>query len=850
LSELPPTNLTQAPNSVSRMSEGATSAALVVGIDRYDIGPTGLRPLSGAVADAAAAVAWLQALDVPNERIFLHASPVDAPAAVATGVAVRAAREQDVWGSAYRISRLSGSRLFIFLFGHAVFEPRWKRLFFTQEFGVNDNWANLSIDRHIDYFLSTNFRRQFLFMDGCNNLPYPEDARGRFRAGFLGGEDVTPRAQNCMVACFSCSQSEVSAEIGGRGLFTRHLLEALAPASPLADALQLDWTTGEQSVDITLAMAVLKPLVTQEAATAPGGQLQHPDYRLEGFPAADRPTIMHLPGEAFRLDVHLDPAADVPMAVRQVEVEGEVPPYWTLRWAPGGSSAAPTPARLPKGLATHVVCWVNDGWRCEPGQVRLMVDTDQSLLFRLGTDGEAGAPGGWVSPTPDTVEIHRLFAHRHGIGDWYGTPYGDAARTLGMSGPPVGGTGIDRGITIFEHESGPEFHVKRSARRRASTVVRKWWTALDHVTPTDVTYRLEVIETNTSPAEPAQVRLEVPPGGAVRLAGPLADQRVVHVGPAGADRSGDAPRSPRELELEPLITARPGPIRVAVELPWGSWSRVVHLSDHGLTRVALPAAVGLPPLRTILASELSRATGDTLAIGTSGSRPVGWVQTGLFDTSKRRLRAGRRGGAAWSLIVPDLNETRPGPMPLVSLASGVRFPVMAGRAFGVEATRRVLRVEPLSPVPTPLWDVLVTTGRLDSLDRQERNELTSGKWEDPILGVAAAYAIYMTGDRRALDTVLETTRSLLTRTPVCDLDLLEITASHPRGGRLRTGEADRLDRLAMQGAVPAFRWGVPLALDLAARARKSHSLGVWSAALRQVEERFSPLSIWTIWQAA
>jgi hypothetical protein len=249
------------------MTEGATTAALVVGIDRYDVGPTGLRPLTGAVADATAAVAWLQALDVPNDRIFLHASPDQAAVAAATSVRVRPARELDIWGSAHRLSRLSGSRLFVFLFGHAVFEPRWGRLFFTQEFGVDDNWANLSIDRYVRYLLSTDFRRQFLFMDGCNNLPYPEDARGRFQAGFRGGDDVTPRAENSLVACFSCSQTEFAAEIGGRGLFTRHLLKALTPGSPAPDTLQLDWATGEISVDITRAMAYLQPLGAGEAAT-------------------------------------------------------------------------------------------------------------------------------------------------------------------------------------------------------------------------------------------------------------------------------------------------------------------------------------------------------------------------------------------------------------------------------------------------------------------------------------------------------------------------------------------------------------------------------------------------------
>lgn len=833
------------------MTEGATTAALVVGIDRYDIGPALLRPLSGAVADAAAAVGWLKTLDVPNDRIFLHSSPLDAPAAVATGVAVRPAGERDIWSSAYEIGTLSGSRLFIFLFGHAVFEPRYKRLFFTQEFGVNDNWANLSIDRYIDYFLSRDFRRQFLFLDGCHNLPYPEKARGRFRAGFLGGEDITPRAENSMVACFSCSQSEVAQEIGGRGLFTQHLLEAVAPTAPLPDALLLDWRTGERSVDIRLVMEALAPLVSQEAATAPGGQLQHPDYRLEGWPT-DRSTIMRLPGDGVGLDIEVDPATDVGTGLRLVEVQGESPPYWTRRWA------EPPAVKLPKGLPTRVVCWVQNGWRCRPEQVRLSIDSDQSVRFLLDRDVRPGMPETWVPPEPGTVEIHRLFAHQLGTGDWYETPYKEAASTLGKPAPPAGRAVVAPGITMFEHESGPEFHVGGDARRRADAVVGDWWRALENVTPIDVSYRLEIIETVPAPAEP-ELRLELPPGGADRLAGPLAGHRVVRVGAAGAAPSEETLRSLQEVEREPLIKARPGPVRVAVELPWGSWSQVVNLGEREQATVALPAEVGLPPLRITLAGELewapigTRAPTGTRVIGVSGSRPTGWVQTGLFGPSQGRLRAARRGSAAWSLAVPpslDYADAYAGPMPLVALESGVRFPVIWGRAFGMEATRRVLRVEPLSPVPTPQWDLLVTTGRLDSLGEEERNELAHGKWQDPLLGVAAAYAIHVAGDRRTLEVVLTNTQGLFEGTRLCDLDLLDIAAIHPEAGRLDAADVDRLELLARQGAVPGFRWGVDLALDLVVRARTTPVLDAWAAALARIKKRSSRLSIWTAWRDA
>ncbi len=827
------------------MTEGATTAALVVGIDRYDIGPTGLRPLTGAVADAAAAVSWLQALEVPNDRIFLHVSPDKAPVAAATGVRIQSARELDIWGSVYRLGRLSGCRLFVFLFGHAVFEPRWGRLFLTQEFGVNDNWANLSIDRYIRYFLSTDFQRQFLFMDGCNNLPYPEDARGRFQAGFRGGDDVTPRARTSMVACFSCSQTEFAAEIGGRGLFTRHLLEALTPASPAPNTLQLDWATGEVSVDITKAMAYIQPLVTEEAATAPSAQQQHPDYRLEGYPAPDRPTVMHIAGQAVGLDVEVDPAADVPAAVQQVEVKVNAPPYWTRTWEPGGASAAPPPAKLPKGSETRVVCWVQDGWRSEPQLVKQQLDADQTFQFRIGPAVGGGGPGGWVVAAPGTVEIQRLVAHQRGVRRWHSTPYYQAALFLGRPQPGWGDR-VGPGVTIFQHGSGPEFHLDVTGLGQRA-VIENWREALDEVTPPDVTYRVEVVKTTPAPPEP-ELFLDLPAGGATQLAGPLADQPTVWVGPAGADQSQGTLRSLREVEFEPVIKVRPGPVQVVVELPWGSWNTVVDVSEQGPTRVTLPDAVGLPPLRTILSGELEWLRGYTLVIGTAGTGPGGWVQTGLFGASRRTLTPAPEGNAAWSLSVPDVEANRPSPGMLVELETGERFPVQWSRAFGFETTPRGLRVEPLSAIDAPEWDLLVTTGRLDALSRQERSALALRKWADPIMGLAAAYAIHVAGERQMLQIVLQNTRTLFGPLSPCDLDLIEIAARRPEGGNLDAGESDQLDGLARHGAVPAFRWGVSLALDLAVYAQRTPALEAWTVALRKVEERLSPLSIWTAWR--
>jgi len=184
---------------------------------------------------------------------------------------------------------------------------------------------------------------------------------------------------------------------------------------------------------------------------------------------------------------------------------------------------------------------------------------------------------------------------------------------------------------------------------------------------------------------------------------------------------------------------------------------------------------------------------------------------------------------------------------VVTLSSRLRFPVLLGRVFAVD-TSQGLRVEPLSAVQTAQWDVLVTTGRLELLDRHQRMELAYGKWEDPLIGVVAAYAAYIASQRKDLETILNNTRGLFGPSQPCDLELLDLIQRHPRGGRLNSRELERLDRLAFAGAVPAFRWGVPLALDLLARAQPRPALVEWAKVMRAVEERLSLLSIWTAWR--
>ncbi|HSC21218.1 MAG TPA: hypothetical protein VLC07_05780, partial [Solirubrobacterales bacterium] len=90
------------------MNEAATTWALVVGIDEYDL--PALRRLTGAAADAAAAVRWLRSLGVPDPQILLHAAPSEANGRLLAdlGLPYKPARQPDIWSSVSLLRRVTG----------------------------------------------------------------------------------------------------------------------------------------------------------------------------------------------------------------------------------------------------------------------------------------------------------------------------------------------------------------------------------------------------------------------------------------------------------------------------------------------------------------------------------------------------------------------------------------------------------------------------------------------------------------------------------------------------------------------------------------------------------------------
>jgi hypothetical protein len=177
----------------------------------------------------------------------------------------------------------------------------------------------------------------------------------------------------------------------------------------------------------------------------------------------------------------------------------------------------------------------------------------------------------------------------------------------------------------------------------------------------------------------------------------------------------------------------------------------------------------------------------------------------------------------------------------------LRFPARLDGQLGVQVLDILdgtARVEPLVHFAQPLWDLLVSTGRLDALTPEQAHELSYGKWEDPILGLAAAYALQSTYPT-ILPVVLQNLRRLGMTYP--DIVILEAT-SGLAGLNDAGAREEALRGLAAASVVPVLRWGVPLARLLLAR----HPIEVfanWDSFLAGIERQLSAHSIWTVWSS-
>jgi hypothetical protein len=822
------------------MNEAQTTWALVVGIDKYDA--PAVRELHGAVADAIVAVGWLRRLGVPDDQIRLHAaaSATSGAALRQLGLTPKPARNPDIWSSVSELRKQAGTRLFVFLFGHGLYEPSTRRLFLTQEAGVNgDDWTNMGIDLYAELFLSMSFSQQFLVFDGCLNKPYSDNARPVTSAmmyanvtGFTGD-----RTNRTLVGCYAASEDQLSAEIGGRGAFSRRLFAALDPDTPCVDAVDYDFATGTRTLNIGKVMRSVIQSVQADANALTPPLIQIPQIEIYGKgqsePSVSICRLEDIPTTQLHLDVQ--PAAALP-EVRLVKVEVDADPYWSLPLKAPPQVDVPVVARLPKDHKAIAECRVDAlaPWDTTQARQEFTANTDRIVTLTLTPLPAAQAP---VPPRIDGFSVKMLGPDggpRHVLSDHH---YRQAGLRLGLGAAPSRGSEVAPNVVITPHEDGPDFDVMPGATD-AWEVASSWAGAIREVVSPEITVST-VLRGNAAPVPKPNLRLVLAAGGASRLAGLLADQPLVTIESPGTTVS----MSPNQMEADPVVRVDPGPVRVGVELPWGSWSGATRVPATGEASIALPGSVGRPPLRVQLAKERKRM--GNLILGVDGDRPRGTVRMNLFSDRTHPLVEADAGSAAWALAMSGETPTQAGPQVAVLVGSDpVAFP-LSGRPMAVDRSSGGLRVEPLSGVPAADWDLLVATGRLDAVTLNQAVKLALEPSQDGILPLAAAYAVFAAQAWGDLARVVK--NQAAHRGPSLDLDLLAIAVEHSRGKEVSKNSLGKLARWAELGAVPWFRWGVPIVLDQLTDAGDEPLLGRWRAALEGVQRGLSPSSTWTAW---
>ena len=808
------------------MHEAATTWALVVGIDEYD--DPGLDRLKGAAADAAAAVGWLRKLGVPDGQILLHAAPCTAsqPLLAGLGIPCRPAREGDIWGSLLDLEKQRGSRLFVFFSGHGLFEPETGRLFLTQE--ARDRfWKNLGMDDLATFLRQLQFPRTFLFLDGCQNYSYAETARQTITAGLPAG-GYTARPHHLLAACYAAEQGEVAREVDGRGVFLRHLLAALDPFDPFPEAVVFDYATGARSLDLRAVMDHVAREVAGEV------DRQTPNLDPAGpWPATQPIPIVQLPPvDTAEVQLLVEPPEAVPW-VEQIALSSPDLPLGERVPSRGQRLALPVARRLPVAARADAICHLKRGapWQPSPGTRSFDV-----------------APG--LEPIRFPFQ-----------------PVPSPGAVPGRSRPPVRDDDIEfpRGSYAVGDEERVERSLGRETRREPGS---------DRRVPLAVPRAPE-------PGRQPALRLALPAGGAAALAGALAGEDLLWIGPP--DELPPAPlwrepvhaaRALASLARDPVVRVEPGPVRLRLDLPWGSWSQHVHAPLVGEVEVALPERVGLPPLRLTLRGELDRPP-LTALLGVSGEAPEGRLRPGLHGGAGAALRRARAtpgpGRAAWELQLPAPRRgERPAPpdhglveLPMLPTAGGrtAVFPLLPGRLLGVDLSGELPRVEPLSAVPLPAWDLLIAGGRLDGIGHQAVEALLDLHKEEPLAAAAAGYAVYAAPGGFKVTLLNRVKKQAVDAAgAIPDFDLLDLALAarkhNLRSPRLQVANpeawfrrhaAERLRPWAAAGGVPVLRWGVGIALQLLAWAGRDGAFERWRAALAEIAPRLSPLSAWTAW---
>lgn len=827
------------------MNDADTTWALVVGIDNYDHVPA----LTGAVRDAGAVVEWLRRLGVADERILLHASPTDesSGAAQALNFAFEECTENGIFRSLLKLKEQRGSRLFVFLIGHGFYEPRGYRLFLTREAKEGD-MANLGIDWLCRYLRSAPFARQFIFMDGCLNLPYSKSVRSRIKPGEHNGVELDPEVDGvAQWLAFGADLGQYALEINGRGLFTSSLLSALNLDNPHSLWAQIDIATGAYQFDLVKA---INGQVSQEVREIAGRHrfTQCPGiHPLSGTLAAA--VVATIPSVGTPVNTKISPqeaAEDV--AAVMLHPEGM---QWNRRVPSPPSTKVEVPFTSVLPAQVTVLAWCEmkkpSTWT-KPATQTITVGNQTELTFTL-TKRQPAVIVQTVSDNDTAVSAV--------------TPRIREMLSDAMQGDSRGVVTLDYHDTeIWLRASAGHEQLLEQAGNAIAAII-------DENTSRDVHPRIRprlqpdrLDQDGDEPSPTTTVHFILDREEALRLAGLTA--AVENITVAGRQFSL------LDLASQQFVhTDTPGPVRIEADLPAGAWTTIAFpITDAPTAPVPVhfpKLGVGIAPIRNQLLRADVDVRGQTQPTIMRGSPilfppqhpslqchylPYKAVQPGQVPGRDplpwRAVRSGERSAKGfWSATYAQPQDMRRlyGRIQLSNGHRSATFP-MRPQGLAIEAVGSSVRVEPLSAERDTAWETLVCLGRLDSVDRSDVRRLSTA--DEPLLRLAAVYSCYANGfDELLAATIVDLMRqrALLP----ADLIVLWHAAAAVTGSKLavdgHTPGKDVLDNLAAAPSIPFFQWGVSIGCTVA----EHFGADALAAKLGWIEPRLSPESTVSAW---
>mgnify|MGYP002718581627 FL=1 len=767
--------------------------ALVIGIDQYE--RDGIPTLPHCVDDGLAAVSWLRSIEVPDNRILLHLSPSTGRNVNAGGIAVHGCDHRSIVQSINSLKKAKADQLFVILSGHGLYAIS-KSVFLPSDYGVDEITSNnFWLDEYLRYFMSWDFRRQYIIYNACKE---PIATIGRVPPVMARGPEAhpdsyKPAAGNALTVCHAAAPDEKAWSGDAGGTLVSELLDALAPEKlssmdpldPLQSAIIYDWDTGTREVDLKeIFDQAVAPRFALRAAAVKNPQTPF-CQRLGVAELTNRSPIIDLPQDTYLPVVVKTDPPEAKQAIALLTLRSPVPTRQLV--LPGLGKPINLPMRCfgPTGATvwTSFLTEPMSEWRKRrsPAPTQLVGDTVEITLELertdpppLSTDEPPDASftpvpqGSWSSCgiTPDAFNIR---ASGTG-GASYSLP-GPAYDSL-LSGP-FAPSAPQAGVIFERHEFGPNIRPDPAVPDAASAARSH---ALDWLHALRSTYAGNGLEIYLSPIgddfdRPAtNLRFVLPEGGARRLGGHLAGTPLVSI-----ELIGFPERTRRmsltDIEGHPTEYLEAGFYRVRVDLPWGDWacSISVGLSD-GVAECTLPKRIGVEPLRNLAAfgeaSERARIRQSTAAAGKSFNV--------IVRTGKQRFAI--LGGGIELILNQDVSG---------------------------------FRIEPQSDAAVPEWDAAFSTGRASAIETSRIRELLGDGAaeafrtlaERDLMLLACAYAAFGRDEGVLTVEALDAMHGALRDAP--DASLLRLATGASAG-------ADVLHRFADSSLVPLLRWGVPI----------------------------------------